>query len=55
MKSKPNISSNPFANARTKEEKERVWSELKSKAVRINRVEADKLMKEAIRLQKEEK
>ncbi|GHB25875.1 hypothetical protein [Mongoliitalea lutea] len=55
MKSKANFSPNPFANAHTKEEKENVWNLLKSKAVRLSREEAEKLLKEAIRLQKAEK
>ncbi|MCH7402218.1 hypothetical protein ACFOUP_18570 [Belliella kenyensis] len=55
MESKAIFSPNPFANAHTKEEKENVWNMLKSKAARLSREEADKLLEEAIRLQKAEK
>lgn len=55
IESKASVSPNPFANVHTKEEKENVWNLLKSKAVRLSREEAEKLLKEAIRLQKAEK
>ena len=45
---------NPFAGAKTKEEKDVVWKSLRAKSRRLNKEEADRMMKEAIRLRKNE-
>lgn len=54
-KEKSHIDLNPFAKAHTHEEKELIWAEIQSKAVRISREKADELEKAAINLQKDEK
>lgn len=54
-KNKSTFSTNPFKGANTSEEKEKVWSRLKSNAVRLSREEGEKLLKEAVRLQNEDK
>jgi hypothetical protein len=45
---------NPFAHARTNEERNRVWKSLKAIARPVSKEEGEKLMKEAIRLQMED-
>ncbi|WP_154858648.1 hypothetical protein [Cyclobacterium xiamenense] len=44
---------NPFAQASTNEERERVWKSLKAVARPVSKKEGERLMKEAIRLQLE--
>ena len=46
---------NPFSQAKTLEERERVWNSYKSMARPISKEEGDRLMKEAIRLQMADK
>ena len=44
---------NPFAQAKTQEEREKVWKSLRTISKPVSKEEAEKLMREAIRLQKE--
>ena len=45
---------NPFANAKTLEEREAVWKYLREIAKPVSKEEGERLMQEAIRLQKED-
>ena len=45
---------NPFANAKTLEEREAVWKNLREIAKPVSKEEGERLMQEAIRLQKED-
>jgi hypothetical protein len=47
---------NPFAHAKTKEEREKVWKSLRAISGKpLSKEETDQLIREAIRLQKDEK
>ena len=51
---KDNKDLNPFANAKTPEEREAVWKNLREIAKPVSKEEGERLMQEAIRLQKED-
>jgi hypothetical protein len=51
----PTNSLNPFANAKTHEEREKVWSSLKSISRPVSKEEGERLLKEALRLQQADK
>jgi len=46
---------NPFRNAKTKEDREKVWRSLRAISKPVSKEEADRLAKEALRLQRSNK
>jgi hypothetical protein len=53
MNSKKDL--NPFANAKTKQEREKVWKSLRAISKPVSKEEAERLILEAVRLQKNER